>query len=438
MSRAAVSVPVAPRGQATAAVALRAAGVFAVATLTAAGLLIALDGAAADHGFLVPGLVRAWAGYVAGPLAGAGLAVPLHVFFAEVAVMTAAYAAAVACAPRVPVWCLVGSVVVLHAVFALAPPMLSTDVFNYIDVARLGGRYHLDPYVFPPAARRQDAVFAFLHWRRAVTDYGPMFTLAVRPLGRLTVAEAMWVFKAVAAAAGLGCTALVAWIAHARGGSAARAGAAFGLNPIVLVWTVGGAHNDLLMMLALMGGVALVVARRPVAGGMALMAAVAIKLSAGVAVPFLLAQRGGNRARLLAGLLAGAIGVVAVSAAFPDHALGMFGQLQRQQKLVDIASVPLGAAYALGLPGVVPRELQLLHVGLALWVAGWLAYVLAGGDALPAAAWALLGVIVASSWLLPWYLVWPLAFAAASGRWRPLVATCAVGAAYAIGHAPLA
>ena len=46
---------------------------------------------------------------------------------------------------------------------------------------------------------------------------------------------------------------------------------------------------------------------------------------------------------------------------------------------------------------------------LAIWTAGWLVYVARGGDALAAAGWALLGVIVASSWLLPWYLVWPLA-----------------------------
>ena len=131
--------------------------------------------------------------------------------------------------------------------------------------------------------------------------------------------------------------------------------------------------------------------------------------------------------------------MVAVSVvAFPDHALGMFTKLQRQGALVDIASVPLGAAYALGLPTVVPREMHDLHLLLVAWTAGWLVYVALGGDALAAAGWALLGVVVASSWLLPWYLVWPLGLAAAAERRRLLVATCAVGASYAIGHAPLA
>ena len=64
------------------------------------------------------------------------------------------------------------------------------------------------------------------------------------------MADALWAFKGLAALSSLGCTALVGWIAHRRGSSAARAVAAFGLNPIVLVWTVAGAHNDLLMLLA--------------------------------------------------------------------------------------------------------------------------------------------------------------------------------------------
>jgi hypothetical protein len=116
----------------------------------------------------------------------------------------------------------------------------------------------------------------------------------------------------------------------------------------------------------------------------------------------------------------------------------MFGQLRRQQALSNIGSVPRGIAYAFGLPHVVPQELRILHVLLVVWIAALLVWVARGGDALAAAGWALLGVSVTSSWLLPWYLVWPLGLAAAADRRRLLVATCAVGASYAIGHAPLA
>ena len=283
-------------------------------------------------------------------------------------------------------------VVVLHVAFLLAPPLLSNDIFNYIDVARLGGRYHLDPYVATPSVRRHDAVYVWVHWRHAVTDYGPLFTLAVRPLGRVSVAEAMWAFKAIAALAGLGCTALVGWIAHRRGSSPARAVAAFGLNPVLLVWTVGGAHNDLLMLLVMLAGAALVVAQRPALGGAALVGAAAIKLSAGLAIPFYLVRRAPGRLRLLAGIVTAAAVVLAVSyAAFPDHAAGMITKLQTQGTLVDIGSVPLGIAYTLGFIRPVPREMQVLHILLAVWSAGWLVYVARGGEVLAAVGWVLFG-----------------------------------------------
>ena len=343
----------------------------------------------------------------------------------------------VALAPSIGLRWIAAAAVILNVAFLLAPPLLSNDVFSYIDVARLFGRYHLDPYVFTPRAVRHDPVFVFVHWRHSVTDYGPLFTLGARPLGQLTVAQALWAFKVVAGLASLGCTALVGWIAHRRGSSAARAVAVFGLNPIVLVWTVAGAHNDLLMMLLVLGGTALVLAERPLTAGVTLVAAAAIKLSAGIAIPFLVARRAPGRLRLLAGLVTGAALVVAVAfSAFPDHALGMFTQLRLQQGLTDMGSLPRGVAFAVGWPAVTPQEMRVLHVGAAIVVAGLLVHVLRGGDPLPAAGWALLAVVATSGYLLPWYLAWPLAFAAASGSWRLVIATCAVGASYAIGHIP--
>jgi alpha-1,6-mannosyltransferase len=312
-------------------------------------------------------------------------------------------------------------------------------VFNYVDVARLMGRYHLDPYTSPPLAERHDSLYVFLHWRHAVTVYGPLFTLPSRLLGRLPAVDAVWAFKAAAAAAAVGCSALVGWIARQRRVPTGRAVAAFGLNPVLLVWTVGGAHNDLLMLLLLLAGTALVLAARPVAGGALAVAAAAIKLSGGLAVPFLVLGAGrGRRLRTLVGAV-GAVAVIAAltAAAFPDHAAGMITQLQRQQALVGLASVPLSLAYALGLPTVTPTELHVLHALLAVWLAGCVVAVLRGGDVLSIVGWAFLGVIVASTFMLPWYAVWPLAFAAAAGNWRLLVATCLVAACWIVGHIPV-
>src|SRR4051812_25944897 len=148
----------APAARRPAAVLARTAGIVALATVAVSGVLIALAGAAADHGFLVPGLIRAWAGWIVGPLSGVGIPTPLHAFFVELAVLTAAYAAVVALAPSIGLRWIAVAAVILNVAFLLAPPLLSNDIFNYVDVARLSGRYHLDPYVFPPRAVRRDPV----------------------------------------------------------------------------------------------------------------------------------------------------------------------------------------------------------------------------------------------------------------------------------------
>jgi hypothetical protein len=48
--------------------------------------------------------------------------------------------------------------------------------------------------------------------------------------------------------------------------------------------------------------------------------------------------------------------------------------------------------------------------------------VIHGGDWIRASGWAALGLLLASAWLLPWYLIWALPFAALS-RDRLLIAS---------------
>ena len=38
------------------------------------------------------------------------------------------------------------SIVALHAILLLSPPLQLTDLFNYLGYARLGGLHHLNPY----------------------------------------------------------------------------------------------------------------------------------------------------------------------------------------------------------------------------------------------------------------------------------------------------
>ena len=61
-----------------------------------------------------------------------------------------------------------------------------------------------------------------------------------------------------------------------------------------------------------------------------------------------------------------------------------------------------------------------------------LAWTWRGDDWLRAAAWATLGLLLATSWLLPWYLIWPLPLVALS-RDRKLIALTLILTAYQLG-----
>src|SRR5690606_38450545 len=129
---------------------------------------------------------------------------------------------------------------------------------------------------------------------------------------------ALWALKALTALAALALVALVGRTAAWRGADPRRAIAAVALNPIFLVHGVGGAHNDVLMVLGVAAGIALAWTGREASAGAAFTAAVAVKSVGGLVAPFALLGSGTDDAprpgrsrrsaalRLLAGAALGA------------------------------------------------------------------------------------------------------------------------------------
>src|SRR5206468_7141111 len=133
----------------------------------------------------------------------------------------------------------------------------------------------LSPYTHSPIDIPHDAVFGFAGSKDAVSVYGPAFTLLTYPLSSLGVAGAYWVLKALAAAASLGVVALVWRTAERLGRDPVGPALLVGLNPLVLVHDVAGAHNETLVVLVTVAGVATFVAGRPRAGAAVATAAAA-------------------------------------------------------------------------------------------------------------------------------------------------------------------
>lgn len=305
-----------------------------------------------------------------------------------------------------------GAIALAVTGFAVAPVLLSHDAYSYVDYARLGVVHGLDPYVHPPLAAPQDPAFAAVDWTEATSAYGPLFTLATYPLAWLPVGAAVAALKAVAALSVLGLAAMVARVAAWRGVDPLRAAAFVALNPLVLVHVVGGAHNDGLSMLLAMLGVAALLSAREASAGAALVAAGAVKASALFAAPFaLLAAR--RRWQLLAGAAVAAL--VLCAAAFPAFGwdwLSAFGLAGENQGRTSHMSVPITVARLTGLnPEAVRVVALVLFFTLVLELLVW---TWRGGDWVRASAWTAAALLLATSWLLPWYLIWVLPLAAIS------------------------
>ena len=358
----------------------------------------------------------------------------------------AAYLGALAWAPRLGRRAVWGVIVVALAAFACLPPLLSHDVYSYVDYARLGALHGVDPYLRGPAAVPTDPAFAHVTWPHTPSAYGPLFTLATYPLAWLPVGVAVYVLKAVSAAAVLATAALVARLAPVRGVDPVRAAAFVALNPLVLVHVVGGPHNDALAILLMTLGVAGVLTARETSAGAALVAAVAVKASATVALPFALVATTKQpptglkrpiygRFRPVGGmLLRGAAAVVAIGGVaylgFGWHWLDAFALAGQNQGHTSHLSIPTTTARLTGLdPHTVRIAALTLYAAFVIYLLAW---TYRDNDWLRAMAWATTGLLLATSWLLPWYLLWPLP-AAALSRDRALKLLVLALTAYQLG-----
>src|SRR5690349_3485506 len=159
-------------------------GDAALACLVASALVLCMRAAAAPSG-LIPASWHGMPGWMAGPLPSVGDGLTGDGFSALFLVMCGCYL--VALLVRLDARTLIAAIVVLHALFLLAPPLLSSDIFGYIDWARLGAVHGLDPYAHGSLAAPHDPAFAYFRWRTEMSSpYGPAFTLAsylTAPLG---------------------------------------------------------------------------------------------------------------------------------------------------------------------------------------------------------------------------------------------------------------
>jgi alpha-1,6-mannosyltransferase len=419
------------------------AGLLGIVGLLITGLVISLAAAHTDP--LLPESARPLPSFLGGPFGGTGLGIGYPGAIAALALMFVSYALAVRGAGHLSPRVVLGTIAALNALVLLAPPLLSTDIFSYQFYGRMGALYGANPYLAGPHALALDPLYPYIgaKWAYTPSAYGPLFTAISYPLAALGIAASDMAYKAIAALSSLVLVAAVWNAARLRGLDPVKAAALVGLNPLLVVYGVGGGHNDLLMLAVLMLGVCAMLQRSGRAGGALMVGAAGIKLTAGIVLPFAIVaglgrQAGaiGRRRDVLMGAGVAAAGVAAAGfALFGTGPLHLIATLQKTQAAGDWYSIP----------GFISAQFGFNHVGhvagLALTVLlgvviVWLLRRVARGelDWITGAGWATLAMLITASSLLPWYVAWLLPFAALSADRRLVVAAVAFTGIVQIMH----
>ncbi len=398
--------------------------------LVAALLEIVLDGAV-GHAAPIPKQPLSWLSEPLGARIGERLG--YRVFLIALLASCGAYAGLLALARVFSTRAAVALLAVLHAIVFAGPILLSTDVFSYIAYARMGVEHGLNPYTHGPAAIAGDPVFVYVGhvWRHTATAYGPLYTLISYPLAPLGVVGALWGMKLMALVASAGTLALTWRCARTRGLDPRFALLAVGANPLYVIYGLGGAHNDLVMMLAMMGAVALTIAPRPREGWAAatVVAGALVKATVAVLLPFMILARR-RLAPLVGAALAIGAGALIAYLVFGVHGVDIVAALNRDAAFVSTDSFATEIAHLFGKPGVFPVDHDLLKAALVAIALHLLWRTWRGYDWVAASGWTLLAISVTSTWLLAWYILWPLPLAVIARDRRLLAATLTVQALF--------
>jgi hypothetical protein len=395
--------------------------------------------AAAGHKPLVPSspAIAGWLRSLGQRLSYKDLLILLLVFsgaYAGLVAVSAAFSKRAALA-------LIGA---LHLIVFAGPILLSTDVFSYIAYARMGVEHGINPYLHGPIAISHDPVYRYVgtDWKHVATAYGPLYTLLSYPLAPLGLKGALWGMKLEALIASAATLWLTWRCAKARELDPVKAILIVGANPLYVIYGLGGAHNDLIMLAAMMAAVSLTLRGRDGAAAASVVAGALVKVTVAALLPFMFLARRAQvrlmRAQLIGIAAACAAGAVVAYAAFGAHGLDLVAALNRDAAFVSTDSFPTEIAHLFGKPGVFPVDHDLLKGALAVIVAYLLWRTWQGYDWIAAAGWTLLAISVTSTWLLAWYILWPLPLAAIARDRRLLVAILAVQAMFIVHQlAPL-
>jgi hypothetical protein len=152
------------------------------------------------------------------------------------------------------------SALVAGIIYVFTPAMLSHDILVYTSYSRLLANYHANPYFVPLSHFPRDPYVPLNYWAGSVAAYGPLWLLVCGLLGLVagpSPVSYILAFRLFALASHLVSTWLVGQTLRATGQSQRTVTLGtllYALNPLVLLESSLGGHNDVFMVTLLLAG----------------------------------------------------------------------------------------------------------------------------------------------------------------------------------------
>ena len=333
----------------------------------------------------------------------------------------------------------------------LSAPVFSRDTYSYLAQGALL-RDGFDPYVVGPIENPNsllDDVSPI--WTTTTAPYGPAFILIAKFVTMIVgnnVVEGTMLLR-LCMLPGL---ALLIWatprIARHIGANSAAALWICVLNPLVIIHLMGGVHNEMLMVGLMMAAIALTFGGRPIIGVGFIATAVAVKATAGIALPFMVwvwmrrlrDTRGYRPLPAFAFATAASVAifgaVFAVLSLLAGVGLGWLTALAGSVKIINWLTLPTAAANLINAIGgllmpvnfyavlEVTRIIGIAIIAISLPLLWW-RFRRTDRDALTGITLALGVVVLFVPAALPWYYTWPLAVLSTLWQSRAAIALIA-------------
>jgi Glycosyltransferase family 87 len=291
-----------------------------------------------------------------------------------------------------------------------APLLLSTDAWTYWGYGRIAAIHDGNPYEDEPSQFPDDPAFPFIgtEWHDSTSVYGPAFTLASEPVAEVagdSEDAAAWIYKTLAALAVCTASALAAFLSSRKN----FAWGFVGWNPLLALHFAGGGHNDAWMAALVLGALSLAAVGRRSLSGAAWALAIAVKWVPLVLLPLhVLAERSRRRRLGYAGFGVTALAIAGLATwRYGFSWIGALGPVA--------GNAGEGTSFAL------PRRLDDMGVPYELAVGALVAAFAVAYVWLLREAWhgrarlalAVCLLLLATPYLVAWYVVWAVPLAAA-------------------------